>query len=555
MSTAAKVVQNHGATSPCEVVMDVMVNCDSPPSLEAQLPASSEGGVAPALTAQTVGDRLLHWKGIIKQNRHCSYYAVGQALHSILYDEHLLSTSCFHAWTKTEVGLSRSNAYEYIRGYKIARMIRSQDPNMLVPTALSHFRVFNNISLEDNAVKVFQLWKAILESTPPENIHQLTAKEILAKGKSILCNGTSNADTMPKHHLHGDDFEMQESLPSSALSQVASSNKSRQPVWEHERRSVGYSQAQQHDIDCEAHGDVDYNGAYRYTDDDADEQPMFETNSRTTHAGQAKRRNHPSRHRNHPSRHRNHPSRHVMSTSGNNGHGMVNDQQHGQQCERHVNGDIAVRSPDDALPPLPPLPALIPISITPGQLAVRSPDDALPPLPPLPALIPISITPGQLAGIARRLVRPGFDVSVCPAETSDEECVIDAATTHMSHGYSKPWRGTVWGNFSGPRFDDHDELAVYVGAAMDRFNDGEYDSGVFVVNVAFFSSFFPKLLQYPHCFLRKPLEAHLPGDSTNDDAITHHQVIVAYFGSDVSQFVQVMTNHGYIPGVNSWCPF
>ncbi|XP_065197365.1 uncharacterized protein LOC135828864 [Sycon ciliatum] len=382
MSTAAKVVQNHGATSPYEVLMDVMVNWDSPPSLEAQSPAISDG-VAPALTAQTVGDRLLHWKGIIKQNGRGSYYAVGQALHSMLYDEHLLSPSCFHVWTKTEVGLTRSNVYEYIRGYKIVRMIRSQDPNMLVPTTLSHFRVFNRISLEDNGVKVFQLWKAILESTPPENIHQLTAKEILAKGKSILCNGTSNSDTPPKHHLHGDDFEMQESLPSSALSQVASSNKRRRSVRERARRFVGYSQAEQHDIDCEAHGDVDYNGAYSYTDDDADEQPMFETNSRTTHAGQAKRRNHPSRHRNHP-------SRHVMSSSGNNGHGMANDQQHGQHYERHVNGDIAVRSPDDALPPL-------------------------------PALLPIPVTPGRLAGIARRLVRTGFDVSVCPAETSHEE--------------------------------------------------------------------------------------------------------------------------------------
>eukprot|EP00117_Sycon_ciliatum_P032119 scpid59560/ scgid24978/ len=507
MSTAANVVQNYAMTSPHDVVT---VSCDSPQSLEAESPVSSDG-VAPTLTAECVDDRLVHWKNTVKQNVRGSYYVVGQALHSVLHDEHLLNATSFIKWAQAHFGLTRSTAYEYIRAYKIVQMIRSQDPSMLVPTTLSHFRVFNKISLKDNGVKVFQLWKAILDSTPPENRHRLTAKEVLAKGKTILRNGTSSAHTMPTHRLHGGDFEIQESIPTSAFSQVVSSNKRRRPVREHARRAVGYFQAMHHDIDSEAHGDVDYNGAY--ADDNGDEQPMWETNSRTAHAGQAKRRNH--------------PSRHVMSTSGNNGHGMVNDQQHGQQCERHVNGDIAVRSPDDALPPL----------------------------PPLPALIPISITPGQLAGIARRLVRPGFDVSVCPAETSHEARVIDAATTHMSDGYMKPWRGTVWGNFSGPRFDDHDELAVYVGAAMDKFNAGEYDSGVFVVNVAFFSSFFPKLLEYPYCFLWKPLESHLPGDSTNDDAIYHHQVIVAYFGSDASQFVQVMTNYGCIPGVNSWCNY
>ena len=462
-------------------------------------PASSGSHSPEASNAQ---DRLGYWKETVRQNVRSSYYSVGQALYSVLHDERLLKATNFVKWANLNFGLTRSTAYEYIRAYRIVEMIHEQDPTLQVPSTLSHFRVFNKISLKDGGLKAYQLWREILNMTPPEHQERLTAKEVLAKGREIILeqglskDGTSNsgpssttgvAVAAEKTYDMHDEYHGQ--LPKAEV------GKRRRPVREHARRATGYLRSMQDDLTLDTMGDSDYGTSY------LSEEEMDNCERKVaTFSQQTGRRS----------------SREPKS-------------------KRAFAAAVADSTPSPDAPP-----ALIRIASG-GSKRKCQP----------------TLTPTLLAELARQLVPNGFDISVCPLATVEEERAVGARYILGDDGHRQQWSGMVWGNFCGPRFHDHYELAPYIEAAMDKFNSGEFDCGVFVVNLAFGSRFFPSLLEYPHCFLFKPIATLVPAAEGQDEAdeMYHYNVVVTYFGSDASQFVNLFSEYGSIPGVNSWCNY
>lgn len=472
------------ASSSDDITAVARQSSDSAQSLSAESGGNTDSG-SPADSGNS-HDRLTFWKDCVRQNVRGSYLTVGEALYSVLHDEKLLKATSFIKWAHHHFGLTRSTAYEYIRAYRIVEMIREQDPSLPVPSTLSHFRVFNKISLKDGGVKAFRLWKTILNTTRPEHRQKLTAKEVLSKGRKIL--ESEGVDGMHDMVDYGDQDSITASLPDLTPAPT-SSGKRRRPVREQARRATRYLHSMRDDLNSEDGSD------YAAQSDYEEEPVLVETppSSRRSSGGQPK-----------PKRRRGSP----------------------KDSRRRSSASLSPDAP----------PSLIPIEPRKAH-----------------ALQAETMTPVRLAALAKRLVPGGFDVSVCPADTVDEERVVAARTTYAGDGYCRPWSGTVWGNFSGPNFEKHDVLGPYIRSAIRKFNSGEFESGIFVVNLAFGSNFFPELLEFPHCFLFRPLTCMTDGQEEDAVTLCDYHVLVAYFGGDPSQFVNLMSNFGSIPGVNSWC--
>lgn len=465
---------------------------DSPSQTADSSSPNGDDGILPNTT-----ERLDYWQHQIKQNVRGSYYTVGQALYRVLHTERLLKTANFIKWANANFGLTRSTAYEYIRAYRIVQLLHAQDPSLPVPSTLSHFRVFNKTKLKDGGQEVCRLWKTILSELPPDSHHKFTAKEVLAKGKEIM---ERERNQRQEHHASDGNY-----FSGAMRSYMASPGSL---AIKRERTARGrHSYAQREDRDWEPEEEEE--------EDDDDEFKASSADSPYS----------------------------VMSRAARtaNGNGAVCN-----GVRRNGNANIG----DDGQPPA-------------KKRAYSASKNGEPSEPP--ALIKIEIpddrvsvlTVPVLVLLARKLVQSGkFDISICPPSTAEESHALAAPVSFDRQGYCQRWRGRVWGNLSGPFFSDPTETGRFLEAAVAKFDKGEYNEGVFLVNLDFGHSWFSTLLEYPHCFLKQPVAMLLPRTGQDSvDEIHHYCCMIVYLGNDVEHFVELFVNHGSIPGVNSWCNY
>ena len=462
-------------------------------------------------------ERLDYWQHQIKQNVRGSYYTVGQALYRVLHTERLLKTANFIKWANANFGLTRSTAYEYIRAYRIVQLLHAQDPTLPVPSTLSHFRVFNKTKLKDGGKEVCRLWKMILSELPPDSHHKFTAKEVLAKGKEIM----ERERTRRREH------------PVSAMADAHYFSGARQLIsapsgYKRERTSRSkHPYLQRDDRDWEPDDEED---------DEDEDDPEF---ARGSHVDSQLMLGSVS----------GGPARVVVNGRGNGmTHSAGGEPRRNGQSSRSVGGDDEDNERDEGHAPA-------------RKRLYRYTKNGTQSEPPALIKIPDRVTVltvPLLVSLARDLVQSGkFDMSVCPASTPDEARALAAGVALDRQGYCQRWHGRIWGNFSGPFFSDPSETGRFVEAAVAKFDNGEYEEGVFLVNLDFGHSWFTTLLEYPHCFLKQPVAMLLPRTPAQDsvDEFHHYCCMVVYLGNDVEHFVELFVAHGSIPGVNSWCNY
>jgi hypothetical protein len=103
------------------------------------------------------------------------------------------------------------------------------------------------------------------------------------------------------------------------------------------------------------------------------------------------------------------------------------------------------------------------------------------------------------------------------------------------------------------------DQAAFMEKALQRFEAGLMKRGIFIVQLAFYSPSFIRLLGYPHCYL-KPLavpDTDCGGNEATAQVPTSTGVVLKqcaaiYIGKYAEKFVQVFSRFGVVPGVNSW---
>lgn len=465
--------------------------------------------------------RLNFWQSEIRKNVRGSYYTVGEALYRVLHQERLLKTSEFLKWAQSCFGLTRSTAYEYIRAYRIVKLLQARDPSLPVPSTLSHFRVFNKTKLKDGGVDVARLWRTILSELPPDSQQKpRTAKEVLSKGKEIM-----EREKIGEHAPRTNGL-----LPGS--------NRRQRPYeatpWQHE---PGPKRSQQMSGGATCSQSPLHQRISAFT-----VRPKA-----TLAAGLSVAGGDPA-----------------ISSSGP----FATEQSHWQgnassfhSQARQQNGPFTRRSSqhqtsepfDDSGEP----PALIHI-----DSASTSPMSK----PEARAESENVITVPQIYEAARGVIRNGvFDVSLTAPQCEEEKIALSQGGRPCrvlhTHRSRDQWCGSVWGNFTGPHAEEEIDLANCIDKAVEKFDTGEFDQATFLTGIGFGRGWFQKLIQYPHCFLNDDVEilARHTGSGKAGRGESHQVVrvncAVFYLGPDIQRFVEQFRSLGTIPGVNTWCNY
>lgn len=131
------------------------------------------------------------------------------------------------------------------------------------------------------------------------------------------------------------------------------------------------------------------------------------------------------------------------------------------------------------------------------------------------------------------------------------------------------WPEIVYVNLVALFPDDcsFEDQGSFMEKVLRRFENGKVERGIFIVQLAFHSPSFIRLLCHPHCYL-KPLAVSDNSRSRVHCAVTEaaceissecsskeyvlKQCAAIHIGKHAEKFVQVFSRCGIIPGVNSW---
>ena len=163
-----------------------------------------------------------------------------------------------------------------------------------------------------------------------------------------------------------------------------------------------------------------------------------------------------------------------------------------------------------------------------------------------PDSVPQYVTTDMLTAMVKECQNPTF-------------CLLHNSPIGLDDG---DWPEIVYVNLVAlfPNDIGFKDQSAFMEKALRRFEAGLMKRGIFIVQLAFYSPSFIRLLGYPHCYL-KPLavpdnECDCEGSEATEvpgsTGVVLKQCAAIYIGKYAERFVQVFSRFGVVPGVNSW---
>ena len=163
-------------------------------------------------------------------------------------------------------------------------------------------------------------------------------------------------------------------------------------------------------------------------------------------------------------------------------------------------------------------------------------------------------TPSEYVEAARRVMG---SIDLDPASCEQANSTVKAKTyyTKADDGLSRPWFGNVWMNPPYGKDRGLSNQMLWTRQLLTRYEQGDVDQAVFLVNSKTGESWFKPLWEHAICFVSRRIRFISPRGESKDPT---HSSVVVYLGDNIDAFKEAFRAYGQIvigeaddPGISS----